>query len=248
MILGNKGSGVTTQIRKLCDRFKLEEFELQKEFLAKIKKEQDSRRRLRLLKRGFKAMPIDEETGKEEDDPDVVNDPDDFARGEAETKFMAELIDSKKGLVIDGHWTTLPEDSVETPLFDLLLNSKRMPEIVIILKCKEESSFARLVFEDKIKAKFDEIMAKRKSDADKKRADARKEAMDAKLEELKSAAAADEESTPEKINQQLAEAMAEWDETDKEKADDEYIEEEPPVLADMIQAEKDAVTEQIGKD
>lgn len=234
MIIGNKGSGVTTQIRKLCDRFKLEEFELQKEYLKKVEQEQESRRRLRKLKRGFKAMPIDEETGKEEVDPEIQEDPDDFDRGAAEVKFMTELVDSKKGLIIDGHWTTLPEGAVEKSLYDLLLESKRMPEIVVVIKCKEDSTYARCVFKDKIKAKFEEIMAKRKADSARKRADARKEAMDAKLEELKSAAAGDEEVPAGKIEQQLAEAMAEWDETDKEKPDDEYIEEEPPVLADMI--------------
>ena len=116
----------------------------------------------------------------------------------------------------------------------MLLESKRMPEIVVVIKCKEDSTYARCVFKDKIKAKFEEIMARRKADSAKKRADARKEAMDAKLEELKSAAAGDEEVPAGKIEQQLAEAMAEWDETDKEKPDDEYLEEEPPVLADMI--------------
>jgi hypothetical protein len=33
----------------LCDKFKLEEFELQKEFLEKIKIEKEKRQRLRLL-------------------------------------------------------------------------------------------------------------------------------------------------------------------------------------------------------
>ena len=39
MLIGNKGAGVTTQIRMLCDKFKLDEFELQKEFLDKVKSE-----------------------------------------------------------------------------------------------------------------------------------------------------------------------------------------------------------------
>ena len=43
MICGLKGSGVTTQIRKLCDKFKLEEFELLKEYLGRQKAELQKR-------------------------------------------------------------------------------------------------------------------------------------------------------------------------------------------------------------
>lgn len=57
MIIGQKGSGVTTQIAKLCDKYKLEEFELLKEFLATTNKEKAKRRRLRLLERGFPNDP-----------------------------------------------------------------------------------------------------------------------------------------------------------------------------------------------
>ena len=106
---------------------------------------------------------------------------------------MAEIIDSNKGLICDGHWTTLPEDTVSTSLQDLLNGSKRMPEIVIVLKCKEESTFTRTIFKEKIKAEFDEIMEKRKVDIEKKRAEARKAEEEGKLEELK--AGAEEETT-----------------------------------------------------
>jgi len=36
MILGVKGSGVSTQIRMLCEKFKLEEFQLKKEFFERL--------------------------------------------------------------------------------------------------------------------------------------------------------------------------------------------------------------------
>jgi YHS domain-containing protein len=118
MIVGNKGSGVSTQIRMLCDKYKLEEFELQKEYLSKIKLEQAKRQRLRLLKRGYKAMPIDEETGEPQKDDEIVDEPPEFEeeREALEKRFMAEILDSKRGLVIDGNWTTLPEDAVATSL------------------------------------------------------------------------------------------------------------------------------------
>jgi hypothetical protein len=72
-----------------------------------------------------------------------------------------------------------------------------MPEIVIVLKCKEESTFARTIFKDKIKSEYDKIMAKRKEDIDKKRAEARNAELKSKQEDLK--AGADEETTEEKL-------------------------------------------------
>jgi len=39
----------------------------------------------------------------------------------------------------------LPEGSIETPLDKLLTDAKRAPEIVIVLKCKEKSTFDRCI-------------------------------------------------------------------------------------------------------
>lgn len=43
MIMGMKGSGVTTQIRKLCAKYKLEELALKDEFMAKMASEKATR-------------------------------------------------------------------------------------------------------------------------------------------------------------------------------------------------------------
>lgn len=152
-------------------------------------------------------MPTDEETGLPEPDPEIVDDPAEFTDeiDLHEKRFMSEIIQASKGLIIDGHWTTLPEDTVTTPLQDLLNGSKRMPEILIVLRCKEESTFARTIFKEKIKADYDAIMQKRKVDIEKKRAEARKAEEESKGEELK--AAADEETTSDAIAEKLKEAM-----------------------------------------
>jgi len=102
-------------------------------------------------------MPIDEDTNLPEPDPEIVEDPAEFT-DEIEThekRFMSEIVKAEKGLIMDGHWTTLPEDTVTTPLQELLLGSKRMPEIVIILRCSEASTFERTIFKEEIKAEFD---------------------------------------------------------------------------------------------
>ena len=139
-------------------------------------------------------MPVDEETGEMERDPEIMDDPEDFEPAEAEKKFMAEIFDANKGLVIDGHWTTLPEEpAVNADLAELLTSAKRMPEIVIVLKCNEDNTKKRTIDKDKIKEEFDKIMKEREIEIEKKRAEARKEAIESKYEELK--AGADEETT-----------------------------------------------------
>ena len=63
------------------------------------------------------------------------------------------------------------EETVPTPITELLQNSKRMPEILIVLKCKEEKTFARTIFNDQIEAEYNRIMEKRKAEATSKRAE-----------------------------------------------------------------------------
>ena len=60
------------------------------------------------------------------------------------------MIDANKSLVIDGTWANVPEDAVLTPLHQLLDESRRTPEIVVILRCKEKSTFDRIIDYDAI--------------------------------------------------------------------------------------------------
>ena len=66
------------------------------------------------------------------------------------------MIDCKKGLIIDGNWRPTGEDA-DYQLPDLLKNARRMPEIVVILKCKEEVSVKRNLddCEEDLKAEFE---------------------------------------------------------------------------------------------
>lgn len=120
MICGQKGSGVTTQIAKLCEKYKLEEFELAKEYLGAINKEKAKRRRQRLLNRGYK--PTDPEVlaelepGQVPEDPELDEEAEDFDKEVHEKAVMKDLMAASRGLIIDGNWTTLPEEAIQTPL------------------------------------------------------------------------------------------------------------------------------------
>ena len=75
------------------------------------------------------------------------------------------MLDAKKGYVIDGTWANLPEDAgVAMTLQDLLFESRRVPEVVVVIKCKEQNTFKRLIDEAAIKEEYERLMAKRAED------------------------------------------------------------------------------------
>lgn len=151
MVLGHRGAGTTTLIRMICDKFKLEEFELKKNFLAKLKEEKEKRKRQRLLNRGFRPPPPAEEEGMEPPaDPEIEDDPEDFDKKAHEVQVMKAIFDSSKGYVIDGTWRELPEGAIESSLTELLFESRRVPEIVVVLKCKEAATFDRVIDRTKV--------------------------------------------------------------------------------------------------
>jgi adenylate/nucleoside-diphosphate kinase len=160
MIAGLKGSGVTTQINMICDLFKLESCELHTAYLAKLEEQKKLRQRSRKLNQGFVPRPEDAPEDEEWVNEDVMNDPWEQEEREAhEKEMMKAVLEANKGLVIDGNWAnTIPEDAVSAPLMDLLLDARRMPEMLIILRCKEETTFARCRDDEVTKKKHDDIL------------------------------------------------------------------------------------------
>lgn len=138
LVMGHRGAGTSTIIRMLCEKYKLEEFNLKKEYLDKLKEEKEKRKRRRLLDRGFRPPQPAEEEGMEPPvDPEIEDDGPDFDRVGHELEVMKMILDSSKGLVIDGTWRDIAEEVVGQNLQTLMFESRRVPEIVIILKCKE---------------------------------------------------------------------------------------------------------------
>lgn len=98
MVMGHRGAGTTTIIRMLCEKFKLEEFELKTEYLKKLKEEKEKRKRARLLNRGFRPPPpADEETGEVPPDPEIEDDPEDFDKEGHERQVMKLIYEQKRG-------------------------------------------------------------------------------------------------------------------------------------------------------
>lgn len=141
-----------------------------------------ARQRKRLLERGFKGIPEPEDPDAEpEVDTEIMDDPEDFDKGTQDVKDLKDVIENKKGLIIDGNWRPKGEDA-EYQLPDLLKNARRIPEIVVILKCKEDVAIKRNLAdsEETLQAEFERKNLEREQKKTADREQARKE----KMEEL----------------------------------------------------------------
>jgi len=76
----------------LCDRYKLDELVLKDEFMRKMTSEKETRKRRRLLDRGFRPpLPAEEEGGDPPPDAEIEDDPEDFDK-EAHERELIKLI------------------------------------------------------------------------------------------------------------------------------------------------------------
>ena len=116
-------------------------------------------------------------------DAEIVEDPEEFDKAAQDIADITSIIPAKKGLIMDGNWRPKGDDA-EYAIPDLLKNARRMPEIVIVLKCKEDVSIKRHMadIEDDLKAEFERLMEEREQNRVKKREEDRA-AKKAELEE-----------------------------------------------------------------
>ena len=246
MILGQKGSGITTQISKVCDKYKLQSLDLKAEFMAKLNSEKEIRKRKRLRERGFRPPPPPEEEGEAPPpDPEIEDDPEDFNKEEHEKDLLKMIISASKGLVIDGTWNGFPEEAVlaldGTAFATLLLEARVAPELVILLKCKEQAAFDRLIDAEATKQEFERLM-KERAELFKKEREADRAA---KLAETEDGLKEDEEKTPEEKAAEIKETMEKWDE-DRDAEDEAKDEDDPdkPVLDDMMEKHRENIRTQ----
>jgi len=94
MIMGHRGAGTSTQIRMLCEKFKLSDFELKKNYIAKLDEEKEKRKRRRLLDRGFGKPAEPDEDGNIPPDPEIEEDPEDFEKEAHEREVMKLIYDN----------------------------------------------------------------------------------------------------------------------------------------------------------
>lgn len=89
--------------------------------------------------------------------------------------MLKEVLKANKGYIVDGNWTTIPEDAISAPFMDLLLDARRMPEMFVVLRCKEDTTFKRCMDEKATEKKFDDKNTAIKKEIEAETVTARKE-------------------------------------------------------------------------
>jgi hypothetical protein len=110
---------------------------------------------------------------------------------------MKLIYDNSKGYIIDGNWRDIPEGTINQSFADLLFESRRVPEVVIILKCKEKATFDRCIDRVSIKAAYDKLMEARETEKTR----VRKEEREAYYQEITTVPEDGEPKTEEEINE-----------------------------------------------
>ena len=151
-------------------------------FLTKIKEEKEKRKRQRVLDRGFKPQELDEE-GKPIEDPEILEEKEDFDRQKHETEIFADLFYKVQEVFIVGNFFEVEEEVIATPLNQIMIDSKRLPECVVHLKLQDNEKYLQRVFDrDAILKEHERVMQERREQRQKDKELARQEAL-ANLEE-----------------------------------------------------------------
>ena len=86
---------------------------------------------------------------------------------------MKMIYENSKGYIIDGNWREIPEGTISQSFTDLLFESRRVPEVVIILKCKEKATFDRCIDRVTIRDAYNKLMEARDNERQKLRQEER---------------------------------------------------------------------------
>ena len=108
MLIGMRGSGVTTQLGKLKTKYDIPTLELHARYKECMLKEKLLRRSHRkFAKVGFKEPEVDEEDGtvtfpNDDENPDIMDDAEDFEPEKHEEMVMNRIFNPVGSLFIDG--------------------------------------------------------------------------------------------------------------------------------------------------
>lgn len=145
LLLGVRGSGVTTQATILSNTYQLPLLNLRSTLTTALDTSAKARRHHRYLVRGFKPDENYEETGlyqvAEEADPEVAEEEAEFDRTKHEVEVMREILTDKPAIIV-GNWVEIG-DKVTTPLVELMSISRRLPEIVLIVALDDKELVKR---------------------------------------------------------------------------------------------------------
>ena len=248
MFIGVRGSGVTTQLQKLSTKYDIPVTIIKSVMMERIQEEKLRRKEMRKLLKGFKPKPVPEDpaavdpAAPEEEDPEIVNEPEDFDKAKHEKEVFKEIIHGNNPQLLDGRWLELGEN-VSTPLVEMMHETRRVPEVVVYLQINKKRIIERLYKDEEIKSKYDKLMADRAAAKAKRKKEREEERKKKLAEEKAAAAAAAAAAAGEGGEQNTVLAAVGMTEPVKEEEEPEEPEDpaEIPDLAKMQQEAKDAL-------
>lgn len=144
----------------------------------------------------------DDADAEEKVDEEIEEDPEDWDKEQHEKDLIRKIqapenplgAEVGKGLIIDGTWNRGWPEKLEQggkvlvkefappasreggdQFIQFLIDSRRVPEIIVILKCGEDNALKRMIDEDAIKKTYDGLMEARAKAAAERRAKDRQE-------------------------------------------------------------------------
>ena len=255
MITGYQGSGVTFYTNVLSKQYRLVKREIQNEFMDIWEKQRLERKAKRVQKKREELEKQNEEIEQKnaeakkenpEAEPEPLVNIDEVIKEDAALDEEGEdynAVDNDKAIfkslfkpasptIYDASWNGL-EEKISTPFIDLLSESRRVPNVMIVLKVTLKSIMDRLFDMEEIEVKYDKMFKESQAKRKQREEELIKQKKQEKYDELK--AQYDEEQA----NEEAKKEQAEGEEQKAEEGEGEGGEPAPekmkkPVLEEIV--------------
>ena len=252
MITGYQGSGVTFYTNVLSKQYRLVKREIQKEFMDIWEKQRLERKEKRVQKKREELQKQNEEIEQrnadaKKENPEAEPEPllnieevikedaaldeegEDYNAVDNDKAIFKSLFNPLSPTIYDASWNGL-EEKIATPFIDLLSDSRRVPNVMVVLKVTLKSIMDRLFDMEEIEVKYDKMYKESQAKRDQREKELIKQKKQEKYDELK--AQYDEEQANE-------EAKKEQGENEEQKAEEGEGEQAPekmkkPVLEEIV--------------
>ena len=225
MITGYQGSGITFYTNVLSKQFRLVKREIQNEFMEIWEKQRLERKAKRVQKKREELEKQNEEIEQKnaeakkenpEAEPEPLVNIDEVIKEDAALDEEGEdynAVDNDKAIfkslfnplsptIYDASWNGL-EEKITTPFIDLLSDSRRVPNVMIVLKVTLKSIMDRTFDLEEIEVKYDKMYKESQAKRKQREEELIKQKKQEKYDELK--AQYDEEQAQEEAKKEQAE-------------------------------------------
>ena len=272
MITGYQGAGTTFYSDLLCKQFKFSKREIQNEFMKIWEKQRLDRKSIRIQKKreelekqNAEIQEKNEEAKKE--NPDAEGEPliniddaikedaaldeegEDYNAVENDKSIFKSLFNPLTPTIYDAGWFNM-EEKVSTPFIDLLYESRRVPNVMVIFKVNMKSIMDRHFHMEEIDKMYDKMLKESNDKRKQKEDDLIKQKKQEKFDELKAEFEAEGENNDNQGEEEGEEKKEEKPKKTMPTLEEIQIELTPEELEDIWKSpdpdliEKDALIQQ----